>query len=117
MRAKADEGKYRLHFLICLNKYRIAGKFKLTDSSFNLLGQLLSYILDQSFIENDYESARYCMILSQTFYCETFCDLKSKVVQKKSLQDTIEKHDIWKSLSFWENFLKCIIFFLNLRLY
>jgi len=31
---KDNKGKYRLQFLICLNKYRIAGKFKLTEFSF-----------------------------------------------------------------------------------
>jgi len=107
---KDNKGKYRLQFLICLNKYRIAGKFKLTEFSFQTLGELIRFILDQSYIENDYESARYCMILSQTFFCEGV-DVKNISTHKISLQDKIESHDIWKSVAFWENFLKC--YYLN----
>jgi len=105
---KDNKAKYRIQFLICLNKYRIAGKFKLTETSFQTLGELIRYILDQSYIENDYESARYGMILSQTFYCEGI-DIKNKTTQKLSLQEKIESHDIWKSVAFWENFLNCKI--------
>jgi len=104
---KSNKGKYRLQFLICLNKYRIAGKFKLLEISFQTLGELIRYILDYSYLENDYEAARYCMILSQTFYCEGI-DIKHKTTRQKiSLQEKIETHDIWKSLAFWENFLTC----------
>ena len=104
---KSNKGKYRLQFLICLNKYRISGKFKLLETSFQTLGELIRFILDYSYIENDYEAARYCMILSQTFYTEGI-DIKNKTsLHKISLQEQIESHDIWKNMAFWENFLKC----------
>jgi len=107
---KSHKGKYRLQFLICLNKYRIAGKFRLLESSFQTLGELIRFILDQSFLENDYESARYCMILSQTFYTKDI-DIKNKITKHKiSLQEQIESHEVWKNLEFWENFLTCMYF-------
>ncbi len=104
---QGNKGKSRLLFLICLNKYRIAGKFKLEEISFQTLGELIWFILDQSYLENDYEAARYCMILSQTFYCESTLDIKNKHQPKTSLQEKIENHEIWKNIVFWENFLKC----------
>ncbi len=104
---QCNKGKTRLLFLIYLNKYRIAGKLKLEETSFQTLGELIWFILDQSYLENDYEAARYCMIQSQTFYYESTLDITNKHQQKTSLQEKIENHETWKKLVFWENCLRC----------
>ena len=96
------EKKYRKYFLTCLNKFRISGLFTIEEKSFNFLGELLGRILDETAKERDYESAKFCMILSQTFYKISADPNKVRVF----LQEAIESHDIWKQTDFWEGIIK-----------
>lgn len=96
------EKKYRKYFLTCLNKFRIAGLFTIEERSFNFLGELLMRILDETMREKDFESAKFCMILSQTFYRVSNDPNKPRVF----LQEAIESHDIWKQTEFWEGIIK-----------
>jgi len=61
----------------------------------------------QSKIDKDYESVRYCLILSQTFH-----RINSKNV-KITLQNEIMSDHIWNDLLFWEEILKCIHIYIN----
>lgn len=88
--------------MTCLNKFRISGLFTIDDKSFLNLGDLLNQILDETSKDKDYESAKFCMILSQTFY---------KISQDNNhprifLQQAIETHEIWKQQDFWEGIVK-----------
>ena len=88
--------------LNCLNKFRTNGQFTLDDRSYSILGDLLKEILDEIYIHKDYESAKSCIILSQTFYKPA-----DDINQKIFLFDTIENHQIWKNIKFWEQIIKC----------
>jgi hypothetical protein len=59
---------YRKYFLSCLNKYRIGGMFILDSNAYDNLVELLLCLLDHCTQDKDYESMKFCMILSQTFY-------------------------------------------------
>jgi hypothetical protein len=96
------ERKYRKYFLNSLNKFRIAGLFTIEDKSFSYLGELLNLILDDASKEKDYESAKFCMILSQTFYRVSTDPNNLRIF----LQAAIETHEIWKQTEFWEGIIK-----------
>jgi hypothetical protein len=95
------EAKLRKYFLTCLNKFRIAGLFTIDANSFGLLGELLNKILDETVKEKDFETAKFCMILSQTFY-----KASSSGAPRVFLQHAIEGHEIWKRIDFWEGIIK-----------
>lgn len=59
---------FRKYFLTCLNKFRINGMFILDSEAYNNIVDLLTRLLDICNTEKDYESMKFCMILSQTFY-------------------------------------------------
>ncbi len=101
LRELLQEKKCRQHFLSVLNKYRTSGKFDISKISFENIGIVLNYILD-SFDRTDYESAKYCLILSQTYHCY-FNGIKV------SLQNKILDHVLLKKVDFWENFIACNI--------
>jgi hypothetical protein len=59
-------------------------------------------VLDDTLKEKDFESAKFCMILSQTFYNVSQDIMKPRIF----LQEAIESHDIWKQTEFWEGIIK-----------
>lgn len=98
----AKEKRYRKYFLTCLNKFRITGLFTIEEKSFIYLGEILFKVLDETMRERDFESAKFCMILSQTFYKVSSDPNKPRVF----LQEAIESHEIWKQIEFWEGIIK-----------
>ena len=64
------EKEYRKIFLITLSKQRTKGRFNRSEKLLNDLKDILLYILEISEKELDYDSAKNCIILSQTFYTE-----------------------------------------------
>ena len=97
------EKKYRKYLFSCLNKFRISGFFTLEEKSYNTFGDLLNKILDEVVVQKDFEAAKYCMILSQTFFKKSTDPSNQNIF----LQNTIENHDIWKNMEFWEQIIKC----------
>jgi len=97
-----NERRFRKYFFACLNKYRISGMFILSEKSFKILGELLYEILNEIYKDKDYESAKACMILSQTFY-RVSTELSTP---RLFLQIAIESHIIWKDMEIWEWILK-----------
>jgi hypothetical protein len=77
-----------------LNQYRVEGVFILQNESFQNFTKTLSSILEKSIIDKDYESIKYCMILSQTFYLQT-------ETKKILLQSCMTQNEIWKQKDFW----------------
>jgi hypothetical protein len=76
--------------------------FTLDEKSFTFVGELLLKVLDETLKEKDYESAKFCMIISQTFY-----KVHSDPNQPRLfLQEAIQSHDIWKQTEFWEGIIK-----------
>jgi len=68
-----------------------------------IIGDILKFILDEVVKDEDYESAKYCIILSQTYH------YVSEDGEKVSLQKFIENHDLLKKSAFWHDFIKCKI--------
>ena len=52
--------------------------------------------------DKDYESAKFCIILSQTFHRISSDPDSPRIF----LQDSIDKHDCWKNVEFWEGIIK-----------
>jgi hypothetical protein len=96
--------KFRLFFLSYLNRYRTNGIFEISKKSFDIIGDVLINILNNVFQDKDYESARYVIILSQTYH------YVSEEGNKVSLQEKIESHSVLKQIYFWENFVAYSIF-------
>ena len=95
-----NDQKLRLYCLSAYNKFRTSGFFYLEESSFKIIGDVFTLLLDKAIEFKDNETARFTMILSQTFY-------SGSNNNKISLQTKIEKHCIWNKLEFWDDFFKC----------
>jgi hypothetical protein len=63
---------------------------------------MLLRILDETAKEKDYECAKFCMIISQTFYRVSSDPHNPRIF----LQEAIESHDIWKLTEFWEGIIR-----------
>jgi hypothetical protein len=93
--------KSRGYFLSYLNKYRSSGVFELSKDAVLIIGDIMKFILDEVLVDKDYTSARYCIILSQTYH------YLNKEGKKISLQQMIQKHNLLSMTDFWENFIAC----------
>ena len=61
---------FKQYFILVLTKQRTKGRFKRSESLVKDLSDLLLKILEIAENEKDYESAKNCIILSQTYYYE-----------------------------------------------
>ena len=86
-----------------LNKFIISGLFNLDEKAFQYIGNLMLDSIDDMAREKDFESTRFFMLLSQTFYKTATEPNKPRIF----LQTAIEQHEIWKSMDFWEELIKC----------
>ena len=64
--------------------------------------------LEDIYKEKDFDSTRFCMLLSQTFYKTATEPNKPRIF----LQTAIEVHDIWKNVDYWEELIRCKIYFI-----
>lgn len=89
-------------FLIILSKLRTRNS-SLDIQLIDLLGIILNEILDDSEKNNNYNNAKNCIILSQTFYYEN--ENKEKIYLFLKIQN-----NKWVlSADFWENFIDIMI--------
>ena len=98
--------KNRRFLLTCINKFRLNGLFTLSEDSYNNIGDMLLLCLDEVLQEKDFESAKICINLSQSLYKTATEPNMPRVF----LQSYVGKNDIWKSLSLWEDLIKCKLF-------
>ena len=92
-----DYSIYRMQFLYNVNRFRTEGLFFLQKNSFYNLCSIMNYLLSKSYEQNDYQSIKFCMILSQTFFLGK---------EKNCLvQDEIQKNNIFKNESIWEGLI------------
>ena len=84
-------------FFEALNQYRIEGIFELKQKTFDELSFLLNFIIKIAYIDEDYESLKTIIILSQTFYLGNKKD--------KSINSNISENEIWKDKIFWEKLI------------
>ena len=93
-----DYSIYRIQFLININRFRTEGLFILEKNSFDNLCNSMNYLLTKSYEQNDYQSIKFCIILSQTFY-----NGKEKNIL---VQDEIQKNQIFKTETIWEGLIE-----------
>ena len=88
-----------LHYycLILLSKLRSNNKYQQSKIMIDFLGKLLNFILDASEKKKNYNNAKNCIILSQTFYYE-------ENEEKIYLLEKVKNHKWLKSQDFWLNF-------------
>ena len=94
---KILETNNREQFLTALNQCRIEGIFELPKKSFDNLSFLLNYLVNFAIKNEDYESIKTTIILSQTFYLETD--------KKLFLNAGIASNENWKSKEFWQKII------------
>ena len=90
-------------FIQKLNKFRVSGKFYISKEIFSILEKYFIQILNVIKDEEDMFTAKNIMILSQTYF-------KKDGEKKIYLQETVQKHEIFKQKKFWENLFT---FFMN----
>ena len=100
------ENTYKSYFLITLSKQRTKGRFQRSETLLNDLSEIINVILNEAEKEKDYEGAKNCLILSQTFYFEI---QKGKTKKKKYLFDYIRKNKWLNSIEFWEGIIDYMI--------
>ena len=97
-----NEDNQRL-FLNLLNRLRINGKYKRNKEIIYLIGNYLNHILNSLSINKNYDMAKTCIILSQTFFYEN--DKKEKLYSFEFIKD-----NKWiKKEEFWRNYIDLII--------
>ena len=102
--------EFRKYFIINLSKQRTNSRFQRSIKLLNDLSEILDFILDISEKENNYEDAKNCLILSQTFYAEIFIKKNNKKEKyKRYLIDYILDNKWLKSISFWEGIIDFMI--------
>ena len=107
---------FKNYFIIVLSKQRTKGRFKRAESLVRDLSDLLLKILEIAEKEKDYESAKNCIILSQTYYFEEKCDPKKKETDNKN-EDTkkvylfeLIKCNKWlTNLEFWDGLVDIMV--------
>ena len=98
----------RKYFLIVLSKQRIKGKFKRPKKLLEELAEILDFILEEAEKCKDFDNAKNCMILGQTFYCEYKKNTDGKMYQKYLFK--FIKNDKWyKKKEFWEEMIEFMI--------
>lgn len=102
--------EYRTYFIINLSKQRTKGRFQRGEKLLDDLAEILDFILEISEKEKNYEDAKNCIILSQTFYTEISLDKnKKKEKYKRYLFDYIIDNKWLSSISFWEGIIDYMI--------
>ena len=90
------------YFLILLSKLRTNNRFKQSKELIDLLGEILNIILNKAEKDKNYDNAKNCVILSQTFYYD-------KNNEKCYLIEKIRKHPWLLTSDFWFNFINKMI--------
>ena len=101
------EASFRKYFILMLSKQRIKGRYKRSKKLIDDLSDILNKILEIDEREKDYEEAKNCIILSQTYFYEI--KKEDKKLYKYYLFNRI-KHNKWlNSIEFWENLLVTMV--------
>ena len=95
------------YFLIYLSRQRTNGRFSRSQKLLKDLADILNLILQTSEKEKDYESARNCMILSQTYYYED--KDKDGNAKKKYLLEYILEYKWLRTPEFWRGLIQSMI--------
>ena len=100
---------FRTYFIITLSKQRTNSRFKREKKLVEDLADILNLILEISEKDNNYEEAKNCIILSQTFYYEVFKDKKHNIKDKIYLFDYISDNKWLTNFAFWHGIIEFMI--------
>ena len=100
-----ESKKNRDYLIILLSKQRTNSRFQKSKNIIRNMGEILKKILELAEKENEYEQAKNCIILSQTFYSE---EKGTKI--KNYLFEYIKNNKWLTSIEFWE---KMVEYFIN----
>ena len=103
------EPKCKSFFLITLSKQRTKGRFKRSEKLVKELVDILINILDSSEENNDYQNAKNCIILSETFYYEKEKNKKDEDNKKIFIIDYIRYYKWFQNIDFWEGIIESMI--------
>ena len=95
------------YFLIYLSKQRTNGRFARTQKLVKDLAEILNLILQTAEKQNDFEAAKNCMILSQTYYYDE--KDKDGNNRKKYLIEFILNYKWLRTPGFWRGIIKEMI--------
>ena len=102
--------EFRTYFIINLSKQRTNSRFQRSEKLLNDLAEIFDFILEISEKDKNYEEAKNCLILSQTFYTEiTIKKNKKKEKYKRYLMDYILDNKWLKNIAFWEGIIEFMI--------
>ena len=95
------------YFLIYLSKQRTNGRFARTQKLVKDLAEILNLILQTAEKQNDFEAAKNCMILSQTYYYDE--KDKDGNNRKKYLIEFILDYKWLRTPAFWRGIIEEMI--------
>ena len=95
------------YFLIYLSKQRTNGRFARTQKLVKDLAEILNLILQTAEKQNDFEAAKNCMILSQTYYYDEID--KDGNNRKKYLIEFILNYKWLRTPGFWRGIIEEMI--------
>ena len=104
-----QEPEYKSFFLITLSKQRTKGRFKRNEKLVKELVEILINILITSEKNNDFTSAKNCIILCETFYYEKEKNKKDEEPKKVYLIDYIRYYKWFQNINFWEGIIENMI--------
>ena len=110
-----ENESFRNYFIVVLTKQRTKGRFKRAESLVRDLSDLLLKILEISENIKDYDTAKNCIILSQTYYFEEKIENKKKKDNKNDtgkkiyLLELIKNNKWLKNVEFWTGLISLMI--------
>ena len=90
------------YFLIVLSKLRTNNRYEQNKTMIDFLGKILNIILDESEKTNNFDNAKNCIILSQTFYYENNG-------KKYYILEIIKKHKWLSKPEYWVKYIDIML--------
>jgi len=94
-----DDKDCRIYFLVILGNKRADAILNLPKEIFDTITKIFKLISDKILSENDIDSAKYLLILSQTFYIK-------ENEEKVYLTNCIKNHPLYQKEEFWNEYIK-----------
>ena len=94
-----DDKDCRIYFLVILGNKRAEAILNLPKELFDTITKIFKLISDKILSENDIDSAKYLIILSQTFYIK-------ENEEKIYLTNRIKNHPLYQKEEFWNEYIQ-----------
>ena len=102
------EIKFRDYFIVMLSKQRTRGRYKRSKKLIEDLSEILNNIIEDCGNQNDYEGAKNCLILSQTYYYE-ITKKSDNQKYKYYIFNNIKNNKWMNNVEFWDNLIGTMI--------